>query len=293
MASPGLVAPTLDELTYALARMTPDRLRALLKSYVENVTASGSPIFDANCLFGQLPQATYLLEISTHRPECKLVSETGRLHTVEVTLGIIFLASVMLGMPLGLLIFNFVPGIEDLFFVAAWAWGGLVAAELAAFGIVHIVRRMVQRRIVCPVPNELHKILLSVLVEVREKRRSWIGIKIAVKLVGLATFDPIAHALAGDEIADVISNFMDGISDNILDAYVEKGGERLRDEVLSRFPSPIVPAGIGTLNMLAQHIKIIDRRAGLATEMRHLPYYRGSSVMSGRRQLSSNNPNTG
>jgi hypothetical protein len=77
MASPDLVAPTVDEVTYALARMTPDRLRAVVISYVANVRGSGSSIFDANCLFGRLPQAAYLIKISKRQPHASSSASRG------------------------------------------------------------------------------------------------------------------------------------------------------------------------------------------------------------------------
>jgi hypothetical protein len=89
--------------------------------------------------------------------------------------------------------------------------------------------------------------LLMILPEALANRRSWIGVKIAVKLAGAGLFDHISETVASGVFAMALSNLMDDLAERTVEKYIERDQSQVKSKVLTAPLSTTRPKSRGVL----------------------------------------------
>lgn len=219
--------PSAEDVVGAFAGLTHDRLKDLLSSFVDNVLASGSPRFDLNSMLVSVPQGRYFVVVSTRESTCRLVYPPSRLSEAFAAIGLLLMLG---GMPIAFAI-AWLWSINDVNDV--WTIMGLVMiGGLGCVVLSWLFSR--RRRPEARVPAELHKVLLMILPDALATRRSWMGIRIVVKLAGAGLFDQVAEMVTSGEFAKAFSNLLDTISDGAVEKFMDRDQERVKSGLLAR-----------------------------------------------------------
>ena len=80
--------PSAVDVATAFANLNPVSTREMLVSFIENVLASGAPVFDLHAISGSIPKSTFLLRVSPRRPICRTINPPSRIAEVVAGIGI-------------------------------------------------------------------------------------------------------------------------------------------------------------------------------------------------------------